>query len=243
VWIFNQIFFSIDGNANFFTAVKVAQLSLKHRQNKSQRQRVIIFVGHPLNEEIAECEDLGKRLKRNNVAIDVINFAHPENVPKLQALVNCANNSENSHFLDVPMGVSMITDVLFTSPILGNEDGGMSDAHMANAGAAVPGGLGADTGAGQFAEYGGINPDLDPELAMALKVSLEEDRAKQNQETAEEAAAATESKPTDEGGANTGPQLVPQDTPHPQPSGEVVTEPAAADEDDEEEYDEQYYLD
>jgi 26S proteasome regulatory subunit N10 len=112
---------------------------------------------------------LGKRLKRNNVAIDIINFANPENVPKLEALVNAANNSSNSHFLDVPQGISMITDVLFTSPILGNEDmpssaGNQGDVHM--------------SGGGQFAEYGGINPDLDPDLAMALKVSMEEEKAR-----------------------------------------------------------------
>ena len=31
----------------------------------------------------------------------------------------------------------------------------------------------------QFAEYGGIDPSLDPELAMALRISLEEERARQ----------------------------------------------------------------
>ena len=30
-----------------------------------------------------------------------------------------------------------------------------------------------------FAEYGGVNPDLDPELAMALRLSAEEARAHQ----------------------------------------------------------------
>lgn len=42
----------------------------------------------------------------------------------------------------------------------------------------VAGGQPGATGAGQFAEYGGINPDLEPELAMALKVSLEEEAAR-----------------------------------------------------------------
>jgi len=70
------------------------------------------------------------------------------------------------------MGVSMITDVLFTSPILGNEDAGA-------AGVSGDAGAGAGTVGGQFAEYGGINPDLDPDLAMALKVSMEEERARQ----------------------------------------------------------------
>jgi hypothetical protein len=29
---------------------------------------------------------------------------------------------------------------------------------------------------GQFAEYGGIDPEMDPELAMAIRVSTEEAR-------------------------------------------------------------------
>ena len=52
----------------------------------------------------------------------------------------------------------MITDILFTSPILGGDEADVSGAG----------------GAGQFSEYGGINPDLDPDLAMALKVLMEE---------------------------------------------------------------------
>lgn len=170
----------LDGEADFFNAVKVSQLSLKHRQNKSQRQRVIVFVGHPLKEQEADFEELGVRMKRNNVAIDVINFAHPENVPKLQALVTAANNNGNSHFLDVPLGVSMITDVLIASPIV-NE--GMDDM----GGAANVGGQGAGIGGAsapaenQFSEYGGINPNMDPELAMAIRISLEEARARQAQ--------------------------------------------------------------
>lgn len=91
---------------------------MKHRQNKSQRQRIIVFVGHPLKESEEDCEELGVRMKRNNVAIDVINFAHPENVPKLQSFVRAANSNGNSHMLDVPLGVSMITDVLIASPII-----------------------------------------------------------------------------------------------------------------------------
>lgn len=132
--------------------------------NKSQKQRIIAFVGHPIRESLATCQELGQRLKRNNVAIDIINFANPENIQKLEALVNAANNSSNSHFMDVPLGISMITDLLFTSPILAGDEAG---AGASNAGA----------GMGQFSEYGGINPDLDPDLAMALKVSMEEAKA------------------------------------------------------------------
>ena len=62
------------------------------------------------------------RLKKNNVSIDVINFAHPDNVSRLQTLVSAANQGGEDvptcHFLDVPEGVTHITDVLITSPIL-----------------------------------------------------------------------------------------------------------------------------
>lgn len=51
---------------------------------------------------------------------------------------------------------------------------------MPDAGAAgVGAGGAANPVASQFAEYGGIDPNLDPELAMALRISLEEERARQ----------------------------------------------------------------
>lgn len=83
-------------------------------------------------------------MKRNNVALDIINFAHPENVPKLQALVKAANSNGNSHFLDVPLGVAMITDVLIASPIINQEEEGAAGV---GAGAGVGGGVGGGMGA------------------------------------------------------------------------------------------------
>ena len=63
IWI-NQLSFAfLDGKGNFMTAVKVAQLSLKHRMNKNAKPRVVIFCGHPLDEEQVEFERLGKRLR------------------------------------------------------------------------------------------------------------------------------------------------------------------------------------
>lgn len=112
------------------------------------------------------------RLKKNNVNIDVINFANPENVGRLQAMVDKANdNSEGqatSHFFDVPQGMNNITDVLITSPILQAEP-------MAMGGDAV----GADGNVDPLIAMG-IDPNIDPELAMALRLSLEEARAAEN---------------------------------------------------------------
>lgn len=42
-----------------------------------------MFVGSPLEGTEDDFEDVGMRLKKNNVSIDVINFAHPDNVSRL----------------------------------------------------------------------------------------------------------------------------------------------------------------
>jgi 26S proteasome regulatory subunit N10 len=41
----------IEGDVNLATSVQIAQLALKHRQNKNQRQRIVIFVGSPIAED------------------------------------------------------------------------------------------------------------------------------------------------------------------------------------------------
>lgn len=41
----------IEGQANLSSAVQIAQLALKHRQNKNQRQRIVIFIGSPIAED------------------------------------------------------------------------------------------------------------------------------------------------------------------------------------------------
>ena len=41
----------------------------------------------------------------------------------------------------------------------------------------------------QFAAYGGVDPNIDPELAMALRISLEEERARQVDKPEDQPAA------------------------------------------------------
>lgn len=119
------------------------------------------------------------RLRRNNVSIDVINFANPDNIPKLEALIKASDDGTgNCHFLDVPLGVAMITDVLISSPIVAMDMGGDMPGMQADANPA--GGAPAPAAGNNLAQYGGIDPNLDPELAMALRISLEEERARQN---------------------------------------------------------------
>jgi 26S proteasome regulatory subunit N10 len=142
----------------------------------------------PLKEEEDQFEELGIRMKRNNVALDIINFAHPENVPKLQTLIRAADNNRNSHFLDVPLGVAQITDVLIASPIINQDEDGGAGAMGAGAAAGFGAGAGIGGAPSQFADFGGIDPNLDPELAQAIRISLEEQRARQNEPEQQPAA-------------------------------------------------------
>jgi 26S proteasome regulatory subunit N10 len=93
--------------ASIPTAIAIAQLALKHRQNKNLRQRVVVFVGSPLEDASAEAERalvrLAKKLKKNNVALDVVAFgdgieqAGEGGHSILRAFVENASSSDNSY--------------------------------------------------------------------------------------------------------------------------------------------------
>ncbi|KIM22488.1 hypothetical protein M408DRAFT_322996 [Serendipita vermifera MAFF 305830] len=88
----------ISGSVDVVTAIQVAQLALKHRQNKNLRQRIIAFVGSPLSDALDEktLVKVGKKLKKNNVALDVVCYGEWEgNEARLKALVDAVQNSDN----------------------------------------------------------------------------------------------------------------------------------------------------
>lgn len=70
-------------------------MALKHRQNKNQQQRIIIFVGSPVKSNTDELVRLAKKLKKNNVAVDIINFGEAENTEKLEAFINAVKTKDN----------------------------------------------------------------------------------------------------------------------------------------------------
>eukprot|EP01027_Heterolobosea_sp_BB2_P012884 GEZU01018631.1.p1 GENE.GEZU01018631.1~~GEZU01018631.1.p1 ORF type:complete len:404 (-),score=112.90 GEZU01018631.1:168-1289(-) len=180
----------IEGKSNLSAALQVAQLALKHRLNKHQRQRIVAFVGSPVETDAGELVKLAKKLKKNNVAVDIVNFGEEEaNTEKLKAFIDAINSNDNSHLVTVPPGPHILSDVLLQSPIVMEEGGA--------------GGAGAAGAAGAFAEYGGIDPSVDPELAMVMRMSLEEERQRQKRLEEEQkkaaggAAASTSESKTD----------------------------------------------
>nr|XP_029519657.1 26S proteasome non-ATPase regulatory subunit 4-like isoform X3 [Oncorhynchus nerka] len=153
------------GKICFCTGIRVAHLALKHRQGKNHKMRIIAFVGSPVEDSDKDLVKMAKRLKKEKVNVDIINFGEEEfNTEKLTAFINTLNGKEGtgSHLVTVPPGPSL-ADALLSSPILAGEGGSMM-------------GLGAS----DF-EFG-VDPSADPELALALRVSMEEQRQRQEEE-------------------------------------------------------------
>ncbi|KAK6336337.1 hypothetical protein TWF696_001898 [Orbilia brochopaga] len=167
----------ISGSCHLSTGIQIAYLALRHRQNKSQRPRIIAFVGSPVAEDEKTLVRLAKKMKKHKIAIDFINFGEEaENEPKLKAFIANVDASDNSHLATIPPGPHLLSDQLVTTPILGDDSG-------AGASGAGDGGAGSSGGAGGF-DFG-VDPHLDPELALALRMSLEEENSRQERERKE----------------------------------------------------------
>ncbi|XP_072177506.1 26S proteasome non-ATPase regulatory subunit 4-like [Diadema setosum] len=173
------------GSLSFMTGIRVAHLALKHRQGKNHRMRIVAFVGSPVENEEKELVKMAKKLKKEKVSVDVINFGEDRvNTDKLTAFINTINGNEGtgSHLVTIPPG-TLLSDALMNSPIIVGEDGS----------GAVPGLPGATGGEFDF----GFDPSTDPELAMALRISMEEQRQRQEDDTKkpEDAGADPSLKP------------------------------------------------
>ena len=131
-------------------AVQISQLALKHRQNKNQKQRIVCFVCSPVTASEKQLETLGKGLKKNGVSIDVVSLLNDD--VKLRRLVEAADVGGTCHYVHAdPVNSKHLTDAIVSSPIV-RPDGAASSAEH------------------PF----GVDPDQDPELAMALRLSMEE---------------------------------------------------------------------
>ncbi|KAF2636714.1 hypothetical protein P280DRAFT_552876 [Massarina eburnea CBS 473.64] len=179
----------IRGSLHLSTGINVAALALKHRQNKSQKQRIILFTCSPIEEDEKELIKLSKRMKKNGINVDIIAFGElgEETTRKLEKFSEACQSSEGSHLALIQPSSNLLSDSLVTTPILGGD--GSSGG---GAGASGAGGDGGDAGGNSF-EFG-VDPSVDPELALALRMSFEEEKARQEKEkkSKEDAEGKTE---------------------------------------------------
>ncbi|GAU92114.1 hypothetical protein RvY_04239 [Ramazzottius varieornatus] len=154
------------GMINFETGIRVAHLALKHRQGRNHKMRIVAFIGSPVAEDEKELIRIAKKLKKEKVNVDVVLFGQEEDShDKMSQFINTLNGKDGSgsHLVSIPPG-PQLTDALRNSAVIQGEDG---------AG-------GVNMGAPGF-EFG-MDPNDDPELALALRVSMEEQRARQESE-------------------------------------------------------------
>lgn len=170
----------IGGSSHLKTGIQVATLALKHRQNRSQRQRIIVFVCSPIEETEKELTQLAKKMKKGNISVDFILFGDLDDdatQKKLQAFNDAVRGNEGSHLIVIPPSSKLLSDQLVATPILLGE---------AASGAGASGGI--DGGNEEF-EFG-FDPAMEPELALALRMSMEEEKARQEKKAREEEEAA-----------------------------------------------------
>lgn len=152
---------------------KNEQLALKHRSEKSQHQRIIVFSCSPIEEDEKTLVKLAKKMKKNNVSIDVIAFGDLESdqTKKLEAFVENVRGGDGSNLAIIPPGPNLLSEELQLTPILGGD-----------AGAGGAGGEGDEAGGFGFEDAA----ENDPELAFALRLSLEEEKNRQEKEKREQ---------------------------------------------------------
>ena len=67
------------------------------RQSKNHKTRIIIFVGSPIDSEEKDLQRLAKKLKKEKVNVDIVNFGETEeNTEKLTNFVSTLNGKEGT---------------------------------------------------------------------------------------------------------------------------------------------------
>lgn len=168
----------IHGTSHLSSTIQVAGLALKHRPERSQHQRIIVFSCSPIEEDEKSLVKLAKKMKKNNVSIDVVAFGDLESdqTKKLEAFVENVKGGAGSHLAIIPPGPNLLSEELQMTPILGGEG-------------IPPGAAGGEGDAGAFGFEDAA--ENDPELAFALRLSLEEEKNRQERERREQEEKAT----------------------------------------------------
>ncbi|EAQ89297.1 hypothetical protein CHGG_05916 [Chaetomium globosum CBS 148.51] len=173
----------IRGHAHVSTGIQIASLALKHRQNKSQRARIVVFVCSPIEEGERELVTLAKKMKKFSISVDFVLFGDmdEENQAKLEAFNReIKGTTDSSHLVVIPPSSKLLSDQLISTPIM-----------LGEAAPSGGGGAGAEAGGGASEDFPfGVDPTQDPELALALRMSMEEEKARQEKKAREEGEAA-----------------------------------------------------
>jgi 26S proteasome regulatory subunit N10 len=155
-----------------------------------------MFNCSPIEEDEKNLIKLAKKMKKTNISIDIVAFGElsDDTTKKLQAFSDNVQSAEGSYLATIPPSANLLSDSLISTPLLGGD--GTSGA----GGAGGSGGEGGGASGGNDFEFG-VDPSVDPELALALRMSFEEEKARQDKEkkTKEASEGKSELEPVAEG--------------------------------------------
>ena len=129
-----------------------------------------MFVGSPIKHSEEELLAIGKKLKRNSIAINIISYgATDQNNDKLEKFINSVNNNNNSNMLSVQPGC-VIVDALFSSSLMGAEQ---------------PDQIMTDNVSGGNQQSGNVVPQsqFDRDMQRAFELSNEEEKKRHDTNT------------------------------------------------------------
>jgi 26S proteasome regulatory subunit N10 len=80
----------------------------------SQYYQYKIGLYSPIKHDKKVLEMIGRKLKKNNVALDIVDFGEEGDgkAEKLEAFLAAVNSNDTSHIVHVPPGPSALSDVL-----------------------------------------------------------------------------------------------------------------------------------
>lgn len=150
----------IKGKLNILTSVEISLLT--------SPEEIILFHCSPISDASKQDPEyqnrlikLLKKLKKNSITLEVINFGEIDtNTEFWEAVIQEVGSDVIKLMNFMPEGGNLLWEQISDYKqrlVFNNDDGGENP----------------------FMEYGGIDPSMDPELAMALRMSLEEEQQRQ----------------------------------------------------------------
>lgn len=105
-----------NGSISLSKGIKVAHLALKHRVGVNHRMRIVLFIGSPAVESEDSLVVLGKKLKKEKVYVDIINFGEvSNNQDKLIKLLSTINGKDGQDSRYIGVEGPELSDALMAS--------------------------------------------------------------------------------------------------------------------------------
>lgn len=94
---------------------------MKHRVNKNQRERVVVFVASEITDKEEHLLQVARNFRRNNTNLDIVNVLQPKNLEILGKIIEVVNVEDESRLVNFDDNSSSLLDFVKASPIMGNQ--------------------------------------------------------------------------------------------------------------------------